>query len=278
MYGKIYSMRSNLAGLGKKERSQLSSVLKNNNGVITPHTAAQALNLKQNLAAQLLARWNKKGWLSRVKRGVYVPVSLQSDTSNVMVDEPWILAKSLFSPCYIGGWSAGEHWDLTEQIYSSTMVFTSKKTTARELNLQGARFTVKTIKSERIFGLKTIWIQNQKIQISDPSRTIVDAFNDPATVGGIRMAVDMLDRYLRSEHKSLELVFEYAVKMKNAAIFKRMGYIFSQHFPNEQNFIQMARKNIKSGYSQLDPSTPGKTLITQWGLWIPNTKKGLPSK
>jgi predicted transcriptional regulator of viral defense system len=271
-------MKSNLAGLGKKERLQLTTVFKGGIGVTTPKDAAKAMKIDQGRAAQLLARWKKKGWLSRVKRGVYIPVPLQSSTSEIMADEPWILAKSLFSPCYIGGWSAAEYWDLTEQIFSSAMIFTSKKVAAREMNLNGAKFTVKTIKSERIFGLKGIWIQNQKIEISDPTRTIIDAFNDPATVGGIRMATDMLDRYMQSEHKNLDLLFEYAVKMKNTTTFKRLGFIFSQNWSNEQKFINKARRAFKSGYSQLDPTVPGKTLITQWGLWIPTGWKRTPSK
>ncbi len=263
-------MKSNLAGLGKKERFQLGLVLKATPSVITPVKAALALKIKQSQAAQLLARWNKKGWLSRVKRGVYVPVPLQSNTSDVMADEPWIVAKSIFEPCYIGGWSAAEHWDFTEQIFNSVMVFTSKKVDSREMNLNGARFTIKTIKPERIFGLKTIWLQNQKVEISDPTRTIVDAFNDPTTVGGIHMAIDMLKRYMQSEHKNLDLLFNSALKMKNTAIFKRMGFIFSLEWNQEKTFIEKVRRAFKTGYSQLDPAVPGKTLVTQWGLWVPS--------
>lgn len=262
-------MDSNLAGLGKKERYQLGTLLKARIPAITPETAAAALGIDKSRAAQLLARWSKKGWLSRVKRGVYLPIPLQSDTTQVMADEPWLLAKSLFSPCYIGGWSAAEHWDFTEQIFSSAMVFTSKKVETREMNLNGARFTLKTIKKERIFGLKTVWIQNQKVDLSDPTRTIVDAFNDPATVGGMRMASDVLDRYMKSEHRNLDLLFDYALKLNNTATFKRLGFLFSTKFPEEQKFIERARKALKSGYSQLDPAVPGKTLVTEWGLFVP---------
>jgi predicted transcriptional regulator of viral defense system len=186
-----------------------------------------------------------------------------------MADEPWIIAKNLFDPCYIGGWSAAEHWDFTEQIFNTVMVFTSKKVDSREMSLNGARFTLKTIKPERIFGLKTVWLQNQKVEVSDPTRTIVDAFNDPATVGGIRMAIDILDRYLKSEYKNLDLLFEWSLKMKNTAIFKRLGFVFSMQWKNEEKFILRSRRALKSGYSQLDPASPGKSLVTEWGLWVP---------
>lgn len=264
-----------LAGIGKKERSQLARVLKACGTIITPALAAKAINVDQAKAAQLLALWAKKGWLSRVKQGVYIPVSLQAENPQMMVDEPWILAQTLFGPCYIGGWSAAENWDLTEQIFNSSMVFTTKKVPSHKVNLKGASFVLKTTKQERMFGTKYIWIQNQKVAVSDPTKTVVDGFNDPAVVGGIRMAVDVLIKYLKSEHKNLNLLFDYSAKMKNTAIFKRLGFIFETSFPKEEGFIEKCKSMIKSGYSQLDPATPGDSLATRWNLWVPaSMKKG----
>ena len=91
-------MGAHLAGLGKKERNQLAALLKAQLAVITPKNTANILQIEQSRAAQLLALWAKKGWLSRVKHGVYIPVSLQAETSEVMADDPWVLAKHFSSP------------------------------------------------------------------------------------------------------------------------------------------------------------------------------------
>jgi predicted transcriptional regulator of viral defense system len=158
--------------------------------------------------------------------------------------------------------SAAEHLDFTDQIFNSTLVFTSRKVPRRKLNYKGANFTIKTVKPERIFGCQSIWIENHKVHVSDPTRTIVDEFNDPVVVGGIRTAVDILNRYLRPEYTNLDLLFQYSTQMKNTAIFKRLGFIFEQYCPEETTFIEKIRKEVKSGHSQLDPSTPGKSLVT----------------
>lgn len=65
------------------------------------------------------------GWPRRVRRGLYLvlPLEAQSDRA-ITVEDPWILADELFSPCYIGGWSAAQHWGLTEQIFRSVFVVT----------------------------------------------------------------------------------------------------------------------------------------------------------
>ncbi len=269
-------METNLAGLGKLERTRLSLLIQAGDPIFTPDSTAALLKLDKKRATHLLANWARKGWLSRVKHGVYVTVSLQSETNQVMVDDPWLLANSLFENCCIGGWSAAEHWNLTEQIFNVTMVFTTKKASKRVLNLNGARFILKTVSSHKDFGSKFIWRGKQKVRISDPSKTIVDAFNDPAVVGGSRMATDILNAYMKSEFKNLKLLFEYALQMRNTAIFKRLGYLFELYFTNEIRFIAKMKKEIKSGYSQFDPSIPGETLVTTWNLWVPKVlKKGL---
>ncbi|MBP9778004.1 MAG: type IV toxin-antitoxin system AbiEi family antitoxin domain-containing protein [Rickettsiaceae bacterium] len=260
-----------LSGLGKKEREQLTLLLNANLSVITPDHAAEILRMGRPKSLSILSSLTKKGWLLRVKRGVYVPVPLQSEDLSIMVDEPWVLAKAIFDPCYIGGWTAAEHWGLTEQIFNSTKVFSENTIHASDLKLKGARISVKTIRKNRIFGLKTIWQGSHKISISDPTKTIIDALDDPSVVGGIRMAIDIITNYLQSEYKDLPLILNYGSQMNNTAIFKRLGFILEYILRIELKFIDLLNPHIKSGYSQLDPSSPGKKLITKWNIWVPES-------
>lgn len=149
------------------------------------------------------------------------------------------------------------------------MVFSSRKSSARDLKLSGAKFWVKIMKPERMFGIQSIWIQNQKINLSDPSKTIIDAFNHPSVVGGIRMSIDLLKSYLKSEYQNLNKLFEYALKMKNTAILKRLGYVMEQNNLLDENWRVKFLQEMRSGYSQLDPHHPGKKINTTWKLWIP---------
>ena len=95
------------------------------------------MGLDQAEASKLLARWCKKGWLSRVARGLYVPVPLEAERSDLPLEDSWLVAVSLYSPCYIGGWSAAEHWDLTEQIFRTTVVMTTTRPRNRKPPLKG---------------------------------------------------------------------------------------------------------------------------------------------
>jgi len=75
-------------------------------------------------AAKTMARLANKGWLSRVRRGLYVPVPIESATTDPALQDPWLIAQKLYAPCYIGGWSAAEHWQLTEQVFQRIVVMT----------------------------------------------------------------------------------------------------------------------------------------------------------
>ena len=88
--------------------------------------AARALDVPRGRAAKLLSRWTNQGWLRRVGTGTYVPVQLELLDSEQVVQDPWILVPALFAPAYIGGRTAAEHWDLTEQIFRDIVVFTAR--------------------------------------------------------------------------------------------------------------------------------------------------------
>ncbi len=129
-----------LFGLGKLDRERLSAVMRGTKGTITNEQAASIMGLDQADASKLLARWCKKGWLSRVTRGLYVPVPLEAERSDLPLEDSWLIAVSLYSPCYIGGWSAAEHWDLTEQIFRTTVVMTTARPRNRKPRSKGRHF------------------------------------------------------------------------------------------------------------------------------------------
>jgi predicted transcriptional regulator of viral defense system len=263
-------MNTHLKGLKATSRQFLGELLKVSPGGFSVLEAAKILNISGNKAGQLLALWAKQGWLGRVRRGFYIPISLQATSAEAVPDEPWLIAHKLFSPCYIGGWTAAHHWGFTDQLFNADFVMTAKKVHQREQRLHGVIFYVKTILPRLIFGTQFIWSGKEKIAIADPTKTIIDALNDPAVVGGIRMVADILSAYLHSKEFNQEKLFEYAKKMNNSAIYKRLGFIIqSMPFENADVLIQHCKDNLKSGYSQLDPSVKGERLETRWHLWVP---------
>lgn len=266
---RLESTMGNLAGLGKVDRKRIASIIRGTKGTISVREAAEILGVSPTDAGKMLARWTKKGWFSRVKRGLYIPVPLESQTADVPLEDPWLIAERLYSPCYIGGWSAAEHWDLTEQIFRTVVVMTIQKPRERSPTIKGTKFMLRTVSDKAMFGLKSVWRGRLKISVSDPTRTIVDMLDDPRFGGGIRSTVDVLSNYLRSEDKNLELLIEYSKRLGNGAVFKRLGFLLERSTPEEVNLINKCRTNLTTGNAKLDPQLSADKLITRWRLWVP---------
>ena len=261
-----------MAGLGKKERERLSAILRETKGTISVEETGKILGKNQIVAAKMLSRWASQGWLSRVRRGLYIPVPLESRTMDVPLEDPWIVASRLFNPCYIGGWSAAEYWDLTEQIFRTIIVITIQRPRERKPKIKGIEFWVRSIKPEVFFGLKPVWRGEVKVNVSDPTRTILDLLADPGLGGGLRSAEDMLINYLKSDKKDLNLLMDYAERLGNGAVYKRLGFLLEQKSPEEREAVRQCRERLTTGNAKLDPTLLSKQLITKWRLWVPGQK------
>src|SRR5215831_12746550 len=96
-------------------RARLAAVLRAAKEVVSVDVTSQTLGIDRLASAKLLSRWKEQGWLRRVGHGLYVSVPLDLAASEQVIADPWVLVPTLFGECYIGGWTAAHHWELTEQ-------------------------------------------------------------------------------------------------------------------------------------------------------------------
>ncbi len=239
-------------------------------GTIRASDVAQALFLDPAHAAKLLAGWHKQGVIRRVARGLYVPIQPTALGQAQVLEDPWVLVPELYSPGYIGGWTALEYWELTEQLFRSICVLTSKRTVYGESLHQGVNFFVKHIPEKHLFGTKTIWRGSVKIQISDPEKTILDIIDNPLLGAGLQHMMDCLFelKKTRKNPGDLNRLLEYAVKINNGALFKKLGFL-AEKLGFETSFRQECAKRLTTGYAHLDKSARDNRLVTRWRLWVP---------
>jgi predicted transcriptional regulator of viral defense system len=258
-----------LGGLGRTDRERIGAIIRGTKGTVSVDEAGKILRISSLDAAKMLARWAKKGWFSRVRRGLYVPISLESQTPEVVLEDPWLVAERLYAPCYIGGWSAAEYWGLTEQIFRTVVVMTKQKPRNRRPTIKGTDFLLRTVSAKAMFGLKSVWRGQMKVPVSDPTRTILDMLDDPTLGGGIRFTSDMLTIYLRSEKRDVGLLVDYAQRLGNGAVFKRLGFLMERAAPEQTDLIDACRSKLTTGNAKLDPKLSAERLITRWRLWVP---------
>jgi len=264
-----YTAKQQMGGITEDNRHLLDKLHRETTGPFTASIASKVLRKNHQNTARLLAYWASHGWLSRIRRGVYITVPLGARHPSERREDPWIVAATLFKQAYIGGWSACEHWGFTEQIFSEIVVFTARRVRTRKQQVQDTKFILKVVPRERIFGTVDVWRQQTKVQVSDPSRTIMDILNEPAVGGGIRHIVQVVKEYFDSEHRNDEKLINYMSQFKNRTICKRLGYILENFQIDAPQILMYCKDNISSGYSKLDPTvkTKGK-IVRRWNLDI----------
>ena len=256
-------------GISERNRKLLTRLHRGVSGPFTPEDATNLLSLDIRRARRFLAYLADRGWLVRVRRGLYAAVPLDAIEPGAWREDPWVVASKVFSPFYIGGWTACEHWGLTEQIFRETVVISGRSSRHREMEIHGFPFRIKVVRKERIFGTETVWRGRVRVPVSNPARTLVDVLDDPAIGGGMRHVAGVLDAYLLHERRDDSLLLDYAHKLGNRTVFKRLGFLMRVLAPAETSLIEACLKAISSGISLLDPTATSKgPIVKKWNLRV----------
>lgn len=273
---KVASPLESGAGISQRNRAHLEKLHRRAHGAFDVIEASQILGIDQKETSRLLGYLTRRGWLARVRRGLYVAVPLDARRSGEWTEDSWVVADRLFSPCYVGGWSACGHWGLTEQVFRTLLVFTARRVRRRDEEIQGIPFHLTVRSEDAMFGTVPIWRGQNKVAVSDPSRTVIDVLDNPDLGGGIRTVADVLVEYLQSEHRDDQRLIGYATRLGNRAIFKRLGYLL-EHSPAEApQLLDACLAQRSSGLIKLDPvAADSGRIVRRWGLRV-NVPLGSP--
>lgn len=255
-------------GISRANRELLAVLHRSFGAPFTVAEAASALGIDSDAARELLGYLFRRGWLARVRQGLYLAVPLGASTPGEWVEDPWIVAAKVFAPCYIGGWSAAEHWGLTEQVFRDVVVMTTQQTRRRDHILQDVPFVVTHRAEEKVFGLRQVWHREVRVRVSDPSRTLIDVLDDPSIGGGIRHVAAVVQEYLGSDHRDDGQLVRYGDRLGNRSVFKRLGWI-AELLGVDGPLIAACADRRSSGLTRLDPTVdaPGR-IVRRWGLRV----------
>jgi len=259
-------MDTKKSGISGRSRDQLSRLTARGRQLVTVDDAVSRLKIGRAEAAKMMARWAEQGWLRRVRRGLYVAVPVDVEHPELWTADPFVIATAVWSPCYFTGWTAGNHWGLTDQIFQTVVVRTANRVRSPDQVLLNHRYLVGNVDVEKLqWGTRTEWLSNTQVRFADEARVIVDILDDPKIGGGIRHCTDMLRNYL-AEHESAALI-KYAERLGNAAVFKRLGYLCEEFHLADEEFLTECAQRLTPGTALLDPAVrKGGSRSTRWRI------------
>jgi predicted transcriptional regulator of viral defense system len=239
-------------------------------GIISVADAARALGTTRAAAATRLATLKRRGWLHSVRRGLFLVVPLEADPARqTTVEDPWILATQLFKPCYMGGWTAAQHWELTEQIFRPVFVVSGAHVRRSRFEFLKVTYRVIKVPRARIDRATAIWRGPERVLVSDGELTIADALVAPNWVGGLRHLAEMIRTYHQSTDWNATRLLKRLEQVGKGGGFKRLGWLLEQLFPTETEAISACLRRRSAGLVALDPGVASKGRINKrWGLRI----------
>jgi predicted transcriptional regulator of viral defense system len=256
-------------GLSSENRGYVEQLHRAFSEPFTAEDAARALDLDSERARRLVRYLADRGWLDRVRRGLYLPVPLDAHRSGEAHQDPWAVAKVVFEPSYIAGWSAAEHWDLTEQIFRDVLVVTGQRPRDRTPTIGGTRFVLHSRDPSKHFGLVPVWRGSQRIDVTDPSRTVIELLANPTWGGGIRQVAEMVTEYFEGSHRDDSLLVAYGDQLGIGSVFKRLGFLIEELDIDASELIERCLERRTAGVNDLDPKidTKGRT-VSRWGIRV----------
>jgi predicted transcriptional regulator of viral defense system len=259
---------SEYAGISGRGRAELAQVLAVGRRFIRPADVVETLGIDADTAARKLARWADAGWVRRVRRGLYIGVPVHATNPAAWSEDALLVAAEVWPSCYFTGWTAAQHWALTEQVFRTTVLKTSERVRTSSVRLLDHDYIVKHVSDDALtWGLKTEWEGAARLRFADPARTVVDILDAPQLGGGIRHGAEVLVAYL-DEQDPAQLI-EYGDRLGNRAMFKRLGYLIEALDLDLPSLVSACQDRVSSGISALDPHGPdGGPRCLRWGLRV----------
>jgi len=263
-FGDILDKTTMRLGLGSIESKVLSNFSAEGKSIFTIAELSEKIHSKTK-ARKMASSLAKKKWLERLSKGTYLILELGAGSEPKWVEDAYYIASKLANPYYIGYYSMLNHYGWTEQVPSTVTLITTK--VLRSKNILGTKYDFITLSKKKFFGFNETNIRGHKIMISGPEKTIVDALDHPEYCGGINEVAKAFYNAKIDWNK----VIAYAIRMKNGAIFKRMGYLAEKtEAPIPNDIIKIMKRHITKGYSPLYPGIKSKTTTynSTWNIAI----------
>ena len=233
--------------------------------IFTIEEAVKITGLGKNTLKVLLSRLEKRGWVERIEKGKYIIIPLGAEKGEYTLHE-FVIGSLLVKPSAIAYWSALNYHGFTEQIPNTVFVQTTARKKRQDLRVFGVRYKIIRIKPGKFFGVEKVWIEEFQAPITDREKTVEDCLDKPRYCGGI---IEVAKAF--REELGTEKLREYALRMNNSAVIRRLGYLCDYFGVN----IELPKPKTRN-YILLDPTMPGEGNVdSKWRVIVNVELEGL---
>jgi predicted transcriptional regulator of viral defense system len=217
------------------------------------------IQLFESVTHELFKVWHqqfrtliKNGLIDIIEKGKYCRHNFRNE---------YIIGNYLVDDGIISYWSALNLHGLTEQISNTVFVQTQKP--KRNVIVFGVRYQFIKVKPQKVAGIEIEGYGNHTYRITDQEKTIIDCFDLPEYGGEFPGII----RAFAGNNWDEQKLIDYAIKVNNAAVIKRVGFCAELFALPVNRFINFSKEHVTRTISLFDNT--GKDsgpIVTSWGL------------
>jgi len=214
-----------------------------------------------NTASRLIQDYLKKGYIKRVKRNLYVAVSV---VDGMPVANRFVIASHITQGAYVSHHSAFSYYGYTNQV--SYDVYVSSGTKFNSFEFDG--WTFRHVMARIDAGVER---KADGVAVTDLERTVIDGINDFEKIGGLE---ELLRSLAMVPYADEDKLLRYLEGYGKQVLYQKAGYILGhfkkEMFIGEGFFDQCASRLSKSvRYLYHGLSKDEMRYDKRWRLFVP---------
>ncbi|MCK5806331.1 MAG: type IV toxin-antitoxin system AbiEi family antitoxin domain-containing protein [Lentisphaeria bacterium] len=229
----------------------------------------EMLGASESYARYMAHRLVKKGWLVRLRPGLFQLVPASRGREGVADSNPLAVGAVLVSPYFFSYGTACTHHGLTEQRFSEVYVACRERRVGERI--RGNRFVFVHVPERRFFGFTEARVLGVPVQMATLERALLDAIDHPRHSGGIgevsRIAMRAAPRV--SWDELLALLRRWG----SSALVQRLGYLLDLHKSSMPESVRAELLAIIRPHSKIHLGSRGRwgargSLASPWNVLV----------
>ena len=209
----------------------------------------------------------QKGWLERVRPGLFQLVPADRGREGISDTNPLATGALLVAPYFYSFGTACTHHGFTEQVFAE--VYLACQATRRPVTIRDTRYVFVQIPEERFFGFDDSDVLGANVKMASPERTLLDALDRPRYAGGLGEVSRIVAK--AADSASWESVLGLAKRWKESAIVQRLGYFVDLHgieLPPHvrKRLVALVAADSKIHLGPRAEHGTGGRLVHPWGI------------
>jgi predicted transcriptional regulator of viral defense system len=211
--------------LSKTEAKFVLDLEWRNQKTVTLAEMRDALGASENYASLFAHRLVKKGWLERLRPGLFQLIPADRGPEGVADTNPLAAGTVLVTRYFYSFGTACTHHGLTEQVFSE--VYLACPEQRRPETIREQRYVFVQVPERRFFGFGQVAVLGEPVQMATVERALLDAVDRPRYAGGIGEVSRIAAR--AATRVSWDLMLDLVRRWGSSALVQRLGYFLDLH-------------------------------------------------